>query len=162
MNLFVFRHAETERTKLNIPYGDEIETASILPEGIKPTKKIAQYLKAKVKDNFYSSPYSRCIQTSEIVKKIIKVDFLLDKRLSEYRDDLGETIKDLKNRTDDFLKEQAAKNTTITVCTHGGVIAAIKNLIVKNDFKPEDLHDFPNPGVLVEIKDKNISYKDFN
>ena len=34
MLFYVFRHAETFKTKNSIPYGDEIESAQILPEGV--------------------------------------------------------------------------------------------------------------------------------
>ena len=51
---------------------------------------------------------------------------------------------------------------SIAICAHGGTIAGLKRFIVYGEYNPEDLYDFPVPGVLVEIKNKKVLEKDFN
>ena len=49
--------------KNNIPYGDQVESAEILEEGIPTIKKLGEYLKDIKTEVNYTSPFKRCIQT---------------------------------------------------------------------------------------------------
>lgn len=164
MNFYIFRHGETFQTKQAVHYGSQIETAEILPEGIPTIKRLANYLKDKTSDeksDNFSSPYLRCKQTVKIVKKIINKKFEFEEHLSEYRED-KETFEKFANRIKNFLTHLPKSKRTIIICTHGGVIAGLKHFIIRGKFEEENLYDFPNPGVLLEIKNKKVKSIDFN
>jgi broad specificity phosphatase PhoE len=165
MNFYIFRHGETFQTKHDVHYGSKIETAEILPEGIPAIKRVANYLKDKTsnkKGEYFSSPYLRCKQTVEIVKKIVNKKFKFEKYLGEYRED-KETFGEFASRIDNFLKElKNVKIQNVTICTHGGVMAGLKHFILNGKFEEIDLYDFPKPGVLLEMKNGKMNRIDFN
>src|SRR3989344_7716700 len=149
MNLYVFRHAATYHTKTTIPYGNEIETADILSEGIPAIEKLANFLKRIKTDANYTSPYKRCLQTAEIVTEISGKAFQLNDSLGEYRED-KESFEDFSQRVKNFLNHlEKEKITSSAICTHGGVMAGIFEHISKGEFKIEYLNNFPLPGILI-------------
>jgi broad specificity phosphatase PhoE len=169
MNLYVFRHGETFATKNQIEYGDKIVDAPIIPEGIKITKKIANYLTDIETDFFAISEFLRVVQTAEIIAEITGKKFTTDKRLNEamipppgLTYPYTETWKELEARISSFLDEVEQSYNTVLIGTHGGIIAGIKHLLIKNKFDPEDIRDYPPPGVLTIIKNNKIEEVDFN
>ena len=60
MNFYIFRHGATYYSKYDISYGEQVETAEILPEGIAAVKRLGKYLKNIDTDFNVSSPYQRC------------------------------------------------------------------------------------------------------
>ncbi|MGD8744274.1 MAG: phosphoglycerate mutase family protein [Candidatus Woesebacteria bacterium] len=156
MNYYIFRHGETYETKNNLEYGPRIEKAEILPVAVPTTKKIARYLSKKEIDKFYSSGYKRCVQTSEIVKEITKMDYTIDERLGEYRSE-RESFNEFSLRVDDFLLELKKKDfKAVSICTHGAVISALTYKIVGKAYSLNELIDFPRPGVVIEIDRSGI------
>lgn len=161
MNLYIFRHAETKNSKFNIPYGDSIETAEILAEGIPVVEKLAKYLENISTDANYTSPYKRCIQTVEIVTEICGKSFQLNDALGEYYE-RKETFEDFAERIKGFLIYLEKQNIkSAAICTHGGVIAGLVSYLIKNSYELPDLHNYPPTGILVSIENKKVEYKDF-
>jgi len=162
MNLYIFRHASTYFSKNDISYGDQIENAEILPEGIPAAKKLAEYLKNIPTDANFSSPFRRCLQTVEIVKEITGKNFVIDERLKDY-DFLKENVDEMVSRVKDFNNFLAGTNYgSVAICTHGYPINALINLTIKGNVVPSDLENYPDTGILVVIKDKKVEYLNFN
>lgn len=162
MTIYIFRHGETKETKLNIAYGENVYNSNILEEGKQAIKKIGEYLKNIKTDANYASEFKRVKQTVDIVEKISGKKFAFDKRLNEFLDKSeGETFSNLKDRTQKFLADIGTKDH-IAICTHGAVIAAIKNLILGKFDKREQIYDFPRPGILWIIRKNSLKEKDFS
>jgi broad specificity phosphatase PhoE len=162
MNFYIFRHAMTYFSKNDVPYGDQVESAEILPEGIPIVKKLALYLKNIKTDVNFSSPYKRCRQTVEIVKEITGKDFTFDERLHDYNP-RNENIEEMFKRLTGLygiLKEKNYKN--VAICTHGFPIATLIALMTKGKVDESDLENYPDTGILVIVKDKKVEYLDFN
>ncbi len=160
MNYYIFRHGQTHFSKFDIPYGDQIETAELLPEGIPAITKLAEYLKSIPSDANFTSPYIRCVKTSQIIENITGKKFETEFRLHDYNQ---ESIQDMINRLKSFLNEVNSKKfTSLNICTHGYPIAILKELILKNEFNHEHLNFYPKPGVLIEIKEGIIKEVNFN
>ncbi|MBI2430813.1 MAG: histidine phosphatase family protein [Candidatus Levybacteria bacterium] len=155
---YIFRHGLA--TKSLFGYGDKIVTAELLAEGKPPIEKMANYLK-KIPSQFnVCSEFVRCRQTAAIVTKKTGKKFTFDKRLNEYNE---ESFNDLRDRVKDFLQYIEKSNyQSVLICTHGAVIAAIKNLVLRNKFTLFQLYDYPKTGVLLVIKDGKIEEIDFN
>lgn len=171
MKIYLLRHGETHFTKNHLEYGSEQYTAEILPEAKPTTKKMGEYLKDVKSDHSARSEFLRVKQTTDIITQVSGIEFAPDDRLNEImweRDkaanlyDKPESTADLSVRVRDFLAEMESKNyKTIVVATHGGVIACVKNLIIKDDFQDADISDFPPPGVLTIMDGKDVEEIDF-
>ena len=145
MDYYIFRHGATFHSEKNIDYGDEQYSATLLPEGVDAIKRLGEYLKDIQTGYNVSSPFLRVSQTVEVVKEITDKEFVVDERLGELlweKDDNNEnypyleTIDDLKVRVQRFLDDLKSKNyNSVCIATHGGVIAALKNLILKGEFE---------------------------
>jgi broad specificity phosphatase PhoE len=162
MNYYIFRHGETYETKNALSYGHRVENAEILEEGIPVIKKIAEYLKGLKTDVNYVSNYKRCLQTAEIVSEITRKAFLIDERIGEYREE-KESFEEFSRRVGDFLKHinnQGLESTAI--CTHGGVMSALKYKVQRRKYSINKLMNFPRPGVLMIIKNGDLEQIDFN
>lgn len=162
MDYYIIRHGETHQSKLNVPYGEAVETAEILPETIPVVEKLANYLKDIDFTKCYSSPYLRCRQTVEIISKITGNEFVFDDRLGEFRPD-KESMIEFAGRLKYFLKEVNSKNIkSVLVCTHGYPISALTQLIKSSSVTPERLNYYPKTGVLTIISPDNTKVIDFN
>jgi broad specificity phosphatase PhoE len=167
---FIFRHGLA--TKSTTGYGDQILTATLLPEGIPAIEKLAEYLK-DIPSNFrYSSELPRCRQTAEIVTKATGQPFEFDPRINEYHQ---EPFQKFTERVDSFLEEVIEKAdraciqqdcnempATIWICTHGAVIAALKHLLLEGSFSQEYELDYTQPGEILEIWKQNLQLHIFN
>ena len=172
MNYYIFRHGETFATKGHTEYGDKILSASTLPEGIPVTKRLAEYLKNIQTDFNVRSELLRVEQTAEIITKITEKKFETDARLNdtmvapkELKDVYPhtETKDEFITRIKSFLTDlQSKPYETVLIGTHGGVIAALKHLVVNGEFDYHSIMDIPKPGVLTIIKDGEIEEIDFN
>lgn len=164
---YLFRHGETFVTRgqrlwyypkflpeTAFSYGTQVFSASILNE-TKPTiQKLAEYLKDVKTDFNASSQFRRCRQTVQIVEKETKKEFVFDKRLNEL---VFETPWTFRYRVGSFLKDlEKHEYQSVAICTHGAVLALFASLLTGK------VVGFPKPGVLVIIKDHEITYKDFN
>lgn len=161
MNYYIFRHGETYFSKHHIPYGDQVETAEILPEKIPVIEKLANYFKDIPTDTNFSSPYRRCHQTVEIVSKITGKIFSFDYRLRDWIPE-KETKRQLIDRVTKFVEEiKTQPVNSVSICTHGYPINAIVTYLTQGFVREEDLENFPRPGVVVSVIDGKVSYKDF-
>lgn len=164
MIYYIFRHGETYYTKNDFHYGENYASAEILPEGIPAIEKLGEYLKDKLMDNNYTSPFKRAIQTVEIVERITGKKFIPDERIREEGlSRATETLEQLEERLSDFIKEMENKNTKcISVCSHGWPIAALVSILTKSYVTKYDLSNFPKCGVLTIIEGTALKTLDFN
>ena len=153
-NYYVFRHALATHSVSG--YGKDIVSAHILPEGIPPIEKLAQYIKSNNIESDYnvSSEFTRCQETTQIITNITGKIFTTDSRLNEYSAEenySNESFTVFRDRILSFLMdvEQDDTKKTICICTHGAVIAGIKNILLNGRFSEDLLHDFPPTGVLL-------------
>jgi len=150
----------TINAKFHIPYPRNNFMVEILPEGIGAIEKIGDYLKNISSDFNVSSEYLRCQQTTKIVSKITGFNFKNDERLNEKSE---ESFVEFNKRIEDFLSDIKEKNyKTVIICTHGAVIAALKNNLVNNRFRRREVIRYPRPGVLMCIEGKKVEEIDFN
>jgi broad specificity phosphatase PhoE len=162
MNYYIFRHAQTYFSKLDIQYNEHIETAEILPEGIPVIKRLAAYLKDIKTDKNFTSPYLRCRQTVDIISKEIGWKFDVDQRLHDHNRYI-EPVSGMVGRIHNFFKEVEQKNyQNIAVCTHGYPISTLIQLATKGFVSEKELDSYPKTGVLSIIKNKKIETVDFN
>lgn len=162
MNLYIFRHGATYFSKNHIPYGDQIETAEILPEGIPAIKRLAEHLKIIPSDKNLTSPFVRCVKTSGIVSETSGKQFEIDKELRDW-DPRSETTREMISRILRFTDRlRSGKYKSVCICTHGYPINALIAYFTKGEIKESDLPKFPNTGVLSIIKSGKVKYKDFN
>lgn len=158
---YIFRHGLTNALKTATAYGDTILTAPIVKDGEEAIEKIGEYLKDKETDFNVSSPIIRCKQTSGIVSKIIGKKFIFDDRLTEYnlesQASLEERLKSLLSKIEEKGYEK------IAICTHGAVISVLIAQIASTQSSTKyDIYNYPDPGVLVIIQDKNLQEINFN
>jgi len=163
MEFYIFRHGETLESSKGIHYSAEnVKTADILPGSRAVIKGLAEYLKSVPTDFNTSSPLIRCVNTTKIINEVTGKVFVYDERLTEFTFQLGETFEQMAERTKNFLEELKTKNyKSIAICTHGAGISALKHLITKGEYTLEDLQDYPKPGVLLIIRDKEVEYLNF-
>lgn len=155
---YLVRHALSTHSKRG--YGKRKLTAPILLEGVLAIQKMAEMLKDVPTSANISSEIIRCRETSAIISLITGKKFIFDKRLNE---DYQETIGEIRERVQGFLNEiSALPQSNIIICTHGVIIAALKNLILKGSFVTKDIHDFPLTGELVIIEKMTVKTINFN
>jgi len=141
-------------------YGEKILTATVLPEGIPPIKRMGAYLKTQKTDIHIVSEFIRCQKTAKIITGITGEKFTTDKRVNEFYE---ETFTNFKQRIIQFLDDiQTQKGETILICTHGAVIAGIKSILLTDSFTEDNLLDFPKTGVLTIIQNNLVRELDFN
>ena len=157
---YIFRHGETYYTKNLMLYPVDNFSVEILPEGIPALERLAGYLKNIPSDYNVSSEYKRCQQSIKIVGEISGLHFEKDARLNEFN---RETFEDLVKRLEIFVKElKEKKYSTVIICTHGAVIAGLKNILVGSEYEKSEIMDYPRPGVLTIAGDNTIEEIDFN
>lgn len=148
---YLFRHALATENKDG--YGDEILSARILPVGIPPTERMAEYIQRLPKSVNWSSELPRCAQTTNIITKITGRTFVTDARLNEY---YNESFDALRKRIRSWYDEIVAFHpSAVLVCTHGVVIAGLKHLILEGEFLKSQALDYPKCGELLIISSKN-------
>lgn len=144
---YLFRHALATENKGG--YGDEILSAKILPVGIPPTERMAEYIQHLPKSVNWSSELLRSQQTTNIITKITGRTFVSDARLNEY---YNETFEAFRKRIASWLDEMIARNPSVVlVCTHGAVIAGLKHLLLEGEFLESQALDYPKCGELLVI-----------
>lgn len=157
-NLYLFRHALATKSKRG--YGKKILSATLLDDGIPAFKKLTLFLKDIRESLNISSKILRCRQSAKIISQITHKKFIYDPRINEF---YHEEFEDFTKRVTDFLQDlEKNDHQNIIICTHGIVIAAIKNLILKGKFTKSNRYDYPPTGELVIIKNNKIQNIDFN
>lgn len=167
MTLYIFRHALATHSKHG--YGDDVFSARILPEGIKPIRKMGEYLKNVQTDGNFTSEFIRCRETADIITEISGKVFTPDARLNEFQPffdpnpNLVEPFDSFKKRLTSFYTELVQKNySSVLVCTHGSVLSGLRWLAQKGDVIENNLRWFPKTGVLVKVDKETIEEMDFN
>ena len=116
MKIIYVHHAERNRDK-NIPRQEQ----DITNEGIIEAKLIEKKLSQLKIKAIYTSPYKRCIHTSQIINENIKVPIIETDFLNEMQN--GETWKEIQLRTcngiDNIIKNNESED--IIVCVTSGV-----------------------------------------
>lgn len=159
-NFYIFRHGETFASRDKVPYGDRQYETEVLPEGIEPIKRLANYLSFTKTDFHYTSELIRCLQTSQIVTQITGKKFEQNSLLNEYLEDSFDQFRERVKKFVDQANQET--NKTFLICTHGAVISALKHLIIFGEYEEHDLMDFPVPGTLMILNNTGSEIVDFN
>jgi broad specificity phosphatase PhoE len=155
---YLFRHALA--TYSTTGYGDQILTASILPEAVEPINKIAQYLNSVKPSSNFTSEILRCLQTTVIITGITKQIFINDSRLNEF---YKEKFNQFSKRIESFVHDVSQiESPNIIICTHGSVISGIRHFVANGKFNNSDLFKYPACGELLEIVNKKCIIHNFN
>lgn len=155
---YLVRHGLATHSKRG--YGIHKLTTGLLPEGRPAIKRLAEALKDVKESVNISSEIIRCRETSTIISEIIGKNFTFDRRLNE---NYHETIGQIRARVVAFMDDlQKYPQNNVIICTHGVIIAAIKNLLVNGKFVTSQIADHPLTGELMVIDDKRIQVTSFN
>ena len=123
---------------------------------------MAEFLKDAQTDFNVSSPFLRCRQTVEIIEEITENEFVFNPLLHDIIHS-EESVKDVAKRITKFYEELTSHNyKAVAICSHGFPIAMLKSLATEGNVDMSKLMDYPTPGILVTIRDKKVSFKDFN
>ena len=165
-DFYIFRHGDTKDSgsllaKI-IGHQGDTHMLPILPKGKPALERIGNFLKNIPTDADFCSPYLRCKESVKIVGSIAKKKYEIDERIRELENN-GESFTSFKKRIGDFLNEIDKKNySAVSICTHGAVIAAIKHFETCGKFYIFQVLDFPNPGNLIIVKNREINTINFN
>lgn len=157
MNIVFIRHGSTELNEKSLYCG--VNGSELSTKGIMEIENIKRYLEEIKFDEVYTSPLKRTIQTSklltenyiidprlsemnfgifeglsyrEIEKNYIKESKAWEKDILNYRIPKGESLKDVFNRTEEFIESIKYKNKNVLVISHGGIIRCALSLVFKN------------------------------
>ena len=135
-DFYIFRHGDTVNSKNpfdKLSIKKNTRNLPILPESYPALEKIGKYLKDIPTDADFSSPYLRCRQSVEIVGKFSGKKYVLNPRIEELEGHIN--FPDFNKRITSFLGEIKEKSySTVSICTHGAVIAAIKHIETRGKF----------------------------
>jgi broad specificity phosphatase PhoE len=195
MKIILFRHGEKQKSEST---DDNIRRSVCLtPKGIKQIKALGEHLKTQFPKTFgidciYTSPFTRTVQSAEIIREILSIkeiipvqeleefypidDYTMEK---EYRQELmkkalinpewigpnGKSLKTSLDEFESFLRNVPASNIAI-VSSHG---ALIRNLVYRlsPELRPPDeeiVHSGIKEGgyTLLEVKNNVIKVVEFN
>jgi broad specificity phosphatase PhoE len=82
MNVYFLRHGETELNKEKVHQPAHTELSR---EGLKQAENVGKFLKDLGIETIYSSPLTRALQTTEVVRKIIGAPVIMNDDLKEIR-----------------------------------------------------------------------------
>ncbi len=176
MKLYVARHGQTNYNELGLCNSDPKVDVHLTKVGVEQSEMLASQLKDVVIDHVYVSELKRTQQTAEIINKFHNALTTIDKRLndirfgyegkhySEYHSALdradnkwtarfngGESIADLRKRTQDFLNDlKTQDHRFVLIVTSGGIIQAMYGIL--DNHAIEDAWGFrPDKGSCVEL-----------
>jgi len=176
MKLYLVRHGQTNYNELGLCNSDPKVDVHLTKSGIEQARKLAKQLKNVDIEQVFVSELKRTEQTAQIVNKYHNAPVTVDARLndirfgyegkhySEYHSALdkaddkwtarfnsGESIKDLRERAQDFIDDLKTKNyKTVLIVTSGGVIQAIYGILSNQSI--EEAWGFrPDKGSCVEL-----------
>ena len=155
MKLYVARHGQTNYNELGLCNSDPTVDVHLTEVGTDQATSLAEQLKNISFDHIFVSELKRTKQTAEIVNRYHNAPMSVDSRLNdirfgfegrhyrEYHEALdkaenkwttrfngGESIQDLRNRTQKFLDDLITDNfQSVLVITSGGVMQAIYGII---------------------------------
>ena len=133
MKIIYIHHALRQKGSKN-PQDDGIKKI-----GKKDAKVVAKILKEAQSNNLnikaiYSSPFNRCIKTSKIINKYIKLNIIEESRFNEFKSIENETWTDLQNRVREALYDIICKykeNESVVCVTSGVNVVAFISLVYK-------------------------------
>ena len=141
-------------------YGKRKLIAPILPEAIPVIERLAQALVSVPNSANFSSEIIRCRETSAIINRITGKSFIFDSRLNEAA---HPTVQEIRERVGRVLNDMMTlPQGNIIICTHGIVIAALKNLITQGKFVTKHQTDYPLSGELMIIENSKVKIISFN
>ncbi len=147
ITIYLVRHGEYENPDYLFP--GRLSGFPLSEKGREQVEKLAVYFKKKPIAAFYSSPLLRCKQTSEILRKELKLPIIFDDRLlevvtmaegvsmklfdetngelsytPEYRNKGAESMGELASRMHSFVEEKRKEYTgkEVLIVTHGDPI----------------------------------------
>lgn len=176
MNIYIIRHSETKYNKLGITQGRK--DSPLTQAGKKIAEKLGKKLKNKNIAKIYSSDLGRCIETSKIINKLLKVKIIPSPELREINYGIfngkpekdikkvfefknadtappgGESFNQVKRRLLSFLKSPNLKKEKgpILIVTHDGCLKAILSYCYKVKFTSQKCSKPENFIGLMEIK----------
>ncbi len=157
----IYRHGDTLGARRGWYFPLEYFTASILPEGIPPIKRLAEYLRDKPIDSHVISPIRRCRETASIVTKEVGVKPRSDWRLADRLP--IEPLFILKWRVKSFLRDmEKSEDENILICTHKAHIAVMAHILTGKALSGLGDKSLYKPGTLTMIKGNKEEIKDFN
>ena len=158
---YFFRHGLA--TLSTSGYGDQIVTAQLLPEAFPAVTRLGNFLKTQPYDAGFRSEFMRCKQTASKITEITGKGFVPDPHLNEFH---LESFDEFTHRVEVWINWIQKQNfPAIWICTHGAVIAAAKNILVKGFYEPQDELDYPYTGELWMISTGEsvvVHRQDFN
>lgn len=188
MDIIFVRHGKTILNEKNA-YVGSIDT-DISENGVEEIKKLRRLFQGVEFNKVFSSPLKRAIQSTQIITKnnytvdnrLKEMNFGIFEGLSyneicekypveskkwvadyfNYNIPGGESLKQVFNRTENFLKDISHLKGRVLVVTHGGIISCVLSLVFnKKDyfFKFKILHGRMN---IVSIEDKYMYIKAIN
>ena len=138
-HLYLVRHSKAGERRLWD--GDDIDRP-LSKKGWKQSQLIGKRLAKLDPPSLVSSPYVRCIQTLEPLGELIGVTVEIDQRLCE--DEPFEPVLDL-------LRELPAHSV---MCTHGDIIPAVTQALVRRGMKMNAPPDWRKSAVWVLKRNK--------
>lgn len=176
MKLYIARHGQTNYNDLGLCNSDPKVDVHLTEVGIEQAENLAEKLKDVEIDQVFVSELKRTKQTAQIVNEYHKAPVTVEPRLNDIRfgyegkhyreyqsaldsaDDKwtvrfngGESIKDLRERAQDFIDDLKTKDyKTVLIVTSGGVMQAIYGIL--NNQSIEEAWDYrPDKGSCVEL-----------
>lgn len=176
MKLYVARHGQTNYNELGLCNSDPKVDVYLTEAGVEQSEILAIEFEDVDIDHIYVSELKRTQQTAQIINRLHNVSTTIDKRLNdirfgyegkpynEYHSALaradnkwtarfngGESITDLRERTQDFLNDLRTQNhRSVLIVTSGGVMQAIYGILGNHSI--EEAWGFrPEKGSCVEF-----------
>lgn len=149
---YIFRHGLA--THSTTGYGERALTAELLPEGKAAVHLLGEHLKQFPIELGLTSPVPRCLQTARIVTQHTQLPFTIEAALTEYYPEVFEPFQvRLRSLARQLLAHPARH---MALCTHGGVIAGLRHLLLGESFTEAQLLEYPQPAglVIITIGDK--------
>ncbi|QCX32650.1 alpha-ribazole phosphatase [Caloramator sp. E03] len=158
MDIVLLRHGRTEINEKG-HFGGSLDS-KLSNSGREEIQRLKEHIKGIEFDEVYSSPMKRTIETAQILKLNYKTDDRLkeinfgifeglsykeiEERYNEeykkwkedylnYRFPEGESLKDVFDRTCDFLKDIDKNKKRILIITHGGVIRCMLSQVFSSN-----------------------------
>lgn len=123
MIIYIIRHPETKFNKKEITQG--WADSSLTTKGKKTAEKLAQSLKNKKIIKIYTSDLGRCIQTSKLISKELKIRILPKKELRE------QNFGKFNGKSNEIIKKEFDLSNTNLILPNGESFNQMKKRILK-------------------------------
>ena len=118
MNIVYVHHAERDHGRRDIPRQEQ----DITEDGIMEAKLLMKKMHLIHPTVIYSSPYLRCVHTSEILNEEVQLPIIMDNRLNEFnpgKETFQEFLERNMNCIDDIIQKYGEDDTVL--CVTSGV-----------------------------------------